>query len=129
MRHMRDIHPLGHMLFLTKKWSYPAYPAKRPCVFSWLDFRITLGFLFKLKSTVKGQKFSSIEIVPKCMPCYLKATPQKETRTILSVDSLSRERRGVWEWACVCCPLSSSIRVLKVLILNPGYSSQSPGKL
>lgn len=63
MRRTRQIHPLGHMFAYDQKWSYPAYPAKWPNVFSLLDLGITVGFfLFELKHTVKRQKFAGIEI-------------------------------------------------------------------
>lgn len=107
------------------------------CIFSWLDVRTTLGFLFKLKSTVKRlpfcQKFAGIEIVPKYTPCHLKAAPQDETETILSTDCISIEQGGFWEGCLqgdsLCGYSLSSNRVLKVLILNSGFSSESPREL
>lgn len=126
-RRMREIHPRGHMLVLTKNGLTPCILQNGPAV-SWLDFRITLRFLFKLKSSVKRHKFANIENVPKYIPCVLKATPQEETKSILSTDSISREHGGIWGGCFkVFTVILQILIVLRLLSLNPGHSSESPG--
>lgn len=41
-----------------QKRAYPAYPAKWPSIFSWLDFRITLGFYSDSNPLSKDRNFS-----------------------------------------------------------------------
>lgn len=56
MRRTRQIHPLGHMFAYDQKWSYPAYPAKWPNVFSLLDLGITLGFFVQTQTYCQKTK-------------------------------------------------------------------------
>lgn len=110
MRRMRQIHPLGHMLFLTKSGLTQLILQNGLVYSSQLDFGILLDFLPKFKSSLKEQfkstlteqKVAVMRVFQRIWESGLKATLEEESKIVLSKASVSKEnteasRRAAWK--------------------------------
>lgn len=93
------------------KMVLPSLSCEMACDIQQAWFRITLGFLFKLKSTVKRQKFANIEIISNTCHVIWKQLPERRPKPfwawIASPQSMEVLGRATFNSSC-CCHLSGS---------------------